>query len=389
MTTIYLMRHGETEWNRAERMQGQLDCPLNDSGRRQAAEAGRRFARKGITFDRVVSSTLCRAVETASIVSGVAKDAVTADTDLLEMGFGPYEGVHFSDLSPDMFVFFGDPEHVPAPEGMETIPHMKERVERFLERLKQNDPGGTVLVVAHGVTMRVLLGLLMKDWMAGWSMPLENCCIYRTALENGNYTVPERVALGGDTGSVEARTQLVLEQLNCLDVVRRPVIVAIDGRCGAGKTTLAGALAEETGYPVVHMDDFFPQPFQRTAERLAMPGENVDHERFYREVLEPLRSGRPAFVRPYDCRTGEIGEPVPVPDAPLIIVEGSYSCHPALWDDYDLRVFLDVGPMTQMRRITERNGAEKAKEFKNRWIPLEERYFAAEKIAGRCELYLE
>lgn len=388
MTTIFLMRHGETEWNRAERMQGQIECPLNDSGRRQAAETGKRFAREGVRFTRVISSTLCRAVETAAIVSGVKREAVSTDADLMEMGFGPYEGVHFSDLTPDMFVFFGDPEHVPAPDGMETIPHMKERVGRFLERLRLADPGGTLLVVAHGVTMRILLGLLMDDCMAGWTMPLENCCVYCTVLQNGNYSLPERAMAGEETGSVEERAQRVMEQLRCLNTARRPLIVAIDGRCGAGKTTLAAALEEKTGYPVVHMDDFFPRPFQRTAERLAIPGGNVDYERFTQEVLGPLRAGESAFVRPYNCRTGEIGEPIPVPNSPVFIVEGSYSCHPALWDSYDLRVFLDVDPSVQMKRITERNGQEKAKEFKSRWIPLEEHYFAAAKIAGRCELYI-
>ncbi len=387
MTTIYLMRHGETEWNRQERMQGQTDCPLDDSGRRQAAEAGKRFAGLGIRFDRVFSSTLCRAVDTARIVSG---EEPLPDPDLMEMGMGPYEGKRFRDLPRELFAFFDDPVHLPTPEGLEPVPDMRERIGRFLEKLRRADPGGTALVVAHGVTMRVLLGLLIgDDWIDGWRMPLENCSVYRTVLLDGAYSRPERVDDRARKRSTEARAERVLEELERLPRGREPVIAAIDGRCGAGKTTLAARLAEMAGYPVVHMDDYFPQPYQRTAERLATPGGNVDHERFREEVLIPLRSGGKALVRHYDCRTQTMGEAIPVPAAPVVIVEGSYACHPALWDAYDLRVFLDAAPGEQMARITARNGAEKAEEFRTRWIPLEELYFGAAGIAGRCELYLE
>ena len=160
MTTIYLMRHGETDWNRQERMQGQMDCPLNENGRRQAAEAGKKLTDLGIRFDRVCSSPLCRALETAQIISGRPEQEIITDPDIMEMGFGPFEGVFFVDMPAEMFTFFSDPERFPAPEGMETIPHLKKRTGRFLDRLRTADPGGTMLVVAHGVALRVLLGFL-------------------------------------------------------------------------------------------------------------------------------------------------------------------------------------------------------------------------------------
>ena len=68
-----------------------------------------------------------------------------------------------------------------------------------------------------------------------------------------------------------------------------PVLLAIDGRCGSGKTTLAGMIAQRYRAEVIHMDDFFLQKDQRTPERLAEPGGNVDRERFRQEVI--LRSG--------------------------------------------------------------------------------------------------
>ena len=120
------------------------------------------------------------------------------------------------------------------------------------------------------------------------------------------------------------------------------VIAAIDGRCGAGKSTLAAQLQAQLSCRVFHMDDFFLRPEQRTAARLAQPGENVDHERFLSEVLQPALRGEAVTYHPFRCARQALDEPVTVPAARLTIVEGAYACHPTLWDSYDLRVFLTV-----------------------------------------------
>ena len=91
---------------------------------------------------------------------------------------------------------------------------------------------------------------------------------------------------------------------------RGRVIVAIDGRCGSGKTTLAAKLQKQLHCSVFHMDDFFLRPEQRTEERFAAPGENVDHERFLEEVLLPLRSAQAVTFRPFSCARQQLGEPV-------------------------------------------------------------------------------
>lgn len=167
----------------------------------------------------------------------------------------------------------------------------------------------------------------------------------------------------------------------------KPLIIGIDGRCAAGKTTLASGLQAEIGCTVFHMDDFFLRPEQRTEKRLQTAGENVDHERFLEEVLLPLKSGKsPIVYRPYDCKKQALGGEVSVETAAVNIVEGSYSLHPSLWEFYDLRVFLTVSPEEQMRRIIMRNGRENAEIFRDRWIPLEEKYFSAFDIEGRCDL---
>lgn len=171
--------------------------------------------------------------------------------------------------------------------------------------------------------------------------------------------------------------------------VGRPLIAAIDGRCAAGKTTLAGQLQAHTGCAVVHMDDFFLRPEQRSQARLAQPGGNTDHERILAEVLLPLRQGRTAVYRPFDCSACRLAAPVQVPAATLVVVEGSYSCHPALRACYDLCVFLDAAPQLQQQRLLAREGAAASEVFRTRWIPLEEAYFSAYPPAGRYDLCLE
>lgn len=172
-----------------------------------------------------------------------------------------------------------------------------------------------------------------------------------------------------------------------LKAVSRPLLIAIDGRCAAGKTTLVGALRERLGCAVFHMDDFFLRPEQRTSERLETPGGNVDYERFLEEVLKPLTEGEKRVVyRPFDCKSMRLSAAEQAEIGDICVIEGSYSCHPELWGSYDLRVFLDVDKEEQIRRIVGRNGEEKAREFRDRWIPMEERYFAEYGVEGRCEM---
>ena len=92
------------------------------------------------------------------------------------------------------------------------------------------------------------------------------------------------------------------------------------------------------------------------------------------------------MYRPYDCASQALGAPVRVEISPVVVAEGSYSCHNSLRPHYDLRVFLSVPPEEQLRRITARGGAQAAEVFRTVWIPLEERYFSACQIAARCDL---
>lgn len=167
------------------------------------------------------------------------------------------------------------------------------------------------------------------------------------------------------------------------------VIVALDGPCASGKTSLALYLAERLNVEVLHMDDFFLPPKLRTQERYNTPGGNVHYERFLQEVLVPL-SNREEFVyRPFDCKNMSYKDAVMKTPGDITIVEGSYSCHPALCEFYDLKIFLDVTPDVQMSRIILRNGHEIASDFINKWIPLENRYFLEYDIKSKADIVIE
>lgn len=182
-------------------------------------------------------------------------------------------------------------------------------------------------------------------------------------------------------------TACVLQAIHAIQKTEKPILIAIDGRCCAGKTTLAQRLQKETGCIVLHMDDFFLRPKQRTKQRYQEPGGNVDYERFLTEVMKPLTEHRLFTFRPYDCRRQALSEAIQVQLCELAVIEGSYSCHPTLWSFYDLRVFMDVGKEEQLRRVAQRNGEEALSVFREKWIPLEEAYFQAYDIENRCDLY--
>ena len=165
------------------------------------------------------------------------------------------------------------------------------------------------------------------------------------------------------------------------------VIIAIDGSCTAGKTTLATALAEAYDCNIFHMDDFFLRPEQRTEERFSEAGGNVDYERFYEEVLLPLKSGLPFSYRPFSCKTMTLAEPVQVEPKKLSIVEGTYSQHPYFQNPYDLKIYLTVSPALRHRRILERPSFLHEKFF-NFWIPLEQEYFREFSIEAYADLIL-
>ena len=165
----------------------------------------------------------------------------------------------------------------------------------------------------------------------------------------------------------------------------KPVLIALDGRCGSGKTTLADQLARQ--FPqsiVVHTDDFYLPPAQRVEGWEHIPCANMDLARLRTEVLLPARAGQAVPYRAYSCREGAYLPQQLLPPQPLVIVEGSYSCHPSLADCYDRKVFVTCPKEEQTRRLQAREG-DRWPSFAARWIPLEEGYFAKYQIEEHAD----
>ena len=179
----------------------------------------------------------------------------------------------------------------------------------------------------------------------------------------------------------------IVEKITELLENRDRILIAIDGSCTSGKSTLAAALSARYDCNLFHMDDFFLRPHQRTPDRLAQPGGNVDYERFLEEVLLPLGRGEAFSYRPYDCTTGTLRAPVAVKPKPISIIEGSYSHHPYFGDPYDLKIFLRITPEVRLQRIL-RRPAFLQQRFFTEWIPMEQQYFREFAIEEKADLSL-
>ncbi len=165
------------------------------------------------------------------------------------------------------------------------------------------------------------------------------------------------------------------------------VIVAIDGCCASGKTTLAKFLQSEFDANVFSVDDFFLRPSQKTKERLLEVGGNFDYERFKKEVIDPLKRGDVFCYQPYNCKTEELSNKIKVESKRVNIVEGSYSLHPYLGKYYDIAVFMEVSTEIQRERILKRDVCLH-QNFFNQWIPKEQAYFEKFGIKEICQIQI-
>lgn len=187
---------------------------------------------------------------------------------------------------------------------------------------------------------------------------------------------------------MEETVSCLKNHINNLLNTGRQIVIAIDGNCTAGKTTLASVLEKEYDCNVFHMDDFFLRPEQRTAQRYAEPGGNVDYERFQEEVMVPLKNGSAFSYRPFSCKTFSLSDAVEVAPKALNIVEGTYCLHPYFGDVYDLRLFLSIDPELQRERIYLRPQHLQERFFSD-WIPMEKLYFDFFQIPEQSDIQLD
>ena len=182
--------------------------------------------------------------------------------------------------------------------------------------------------------------------------------------------------------------KMIRERIESILKMKDRVLIAIDGNCGAGKSTLGREMAEFFDANLFHMDDFYLTPELRTPARMQEVGGNVDYVRFKAEIIEKVHKGKPFEFRSFNCKIQDFSQPKHVLPKRVNIIEGAYSLHPTLIEYYDLKIFFEISPEIQEKRILKRNGPIIFKRFKSLWIPLENIYFDALGIKEKCDLTL-
>lgn len=185
---IYIIRHGQTAMNKSQVLQGRSDHPLNETGIEQAREAAAQLAKSGVSFSHVFASPLQRAVQTAQLIAPDAE--ITLDERLIEMDYGPYEGMDLKEPAPEIITFFRDFANNPAPEGMEQLSEVVARTGAFMDGLR--DLPGDILISTHAIAMKGILEYLTPDSAGSyWSKYIGNCAVYVTENSADGFSVPE------------------------------------------------------------------------------------------------------------------------------------------------------------------------------------------------------
>lgn len=178
---LYIIRHGETDWNKQKKLQGQSDTELNEYGIELARITGE--ALKDIHFDYIYSSPLKRAYRTAELIRGERELPIITDDRLKEIGFGINEGVRAELITQDFHYFFDAPEkYVPA-EGGETYEQLCTRSRDFIDSvivpLSLKEPDAAALITAHGALNKSIMiylnHLQIKNMWDGVFQ--KNCCV--------------------------------------------------------------------------------------------------------------------------------------------------------------------------------------------------------------------
>jgi probable phosphoglycerate mutase len=198
---IYIVRHGETIWNAAKKLQGSVDVELNENGRRLAGETGRNLS--DMNFDVIYSSPLIRAYETACLIRGYRNIPIIRDDRLRELRFGINEGKNFSklleDTSTPFHYFFKAPDKYMAPEDGETLEHICKRAKSFMEEVVEPDVDRyeRIMIVGHGALNKAIMCHVKKHGVDKfWSGGLQkNCNVIIVNYDKKGYTVIDETKL--------------------------------------------------------------------------------------------------------------------------------------------------------------------------------------------------
>lgn len=183
--------------------------------------------------------------------------------------------------------------------------------------------------------------------------------------------------------------EIIFKEIDKLLQFKDKLIMAIDGRSASGKSSLGKLLYEKYDCNLFHMDHFFLPAKLKSEERLNEAGGNVDYKRFKNDIMDKLIENEPFKYEIFNCKVQALTEERSIIPKKLNIVEGSYSMHPMLIKNYDLKIFLDIKDKSQKERILSRNGIEMYKKFINEWIPLEDKYFSELKIRDKADIVID
>lgn len=203
---IYLVRHGETDWNQAGLLQGQTDIALNAQGLEQAREAAERL--KEVPFDIAFCSPLIRAKRTAETIIGDRKITLTTDERLRELNFGPWEGVDIRTIKDAASQPFTNPGSYIPPEGAESFAQLYKRSGEFVDQVLLPLEGTyeTVLVVAHGGVNRSILNPVLNIPVDDfWRMHMGNCATAILDCTDGKLSMLEYM----DSQSANTKSRLL------------------------------------------------------------------------------------------------------------------------------------------------------------------------------------
>lgn len=147
---IYLIRHGQTDWNLEQKIQGNTDIPLNSKGKSDAEVTAKTISR--LKIDKIISSDLRRAKETAEIINKhLGNRPLQLDKRLREISFGDLEGICVSDISSEVWEIFN---YYPEKLKVEKPESVYNRIKNFFDEL---DDSEDILIVTHGGVLRMLM----------------------------------------------------------------------------------------------------------------------------------------------------------------------------------------------------------------------------------------
>lgn len=183
MTHLYLVRHGETVYNKKGIYYGWTDCSLSSIGVEQSEELAEEL--RDIVFDVIVSSPLKRAMDTAKIIAGSSAPAIVSDRRLMELNFGDWEGKHYQDIEenyPREWERWQNDWKQTAPPAGECYQDLFCRVKSSLQDILSKYQGKTVLIVSHNGCLRIIMSHLLGMGEDGY---------WHFKFEQGKYSLLE------------------------------------------------------------------------------------------------------------------------------------------------------------------------------------------------------